>query len=123
MTGALRVGCSGWSYRDWRVVVYPEGLPPRRWFEHYATLFDTVELNSTFYRLPAATTVTKWADQAPPGFLYAAKVGQFGSHRMKLLDPAGWLARHLDRIELLGPSLGPMVVQLPPRSAAQHRTA
>jgi uncharacterized protein YecE (DUF72 family) len=115
MTGQLRVGCSGWSYRDWRGVVYPDGLPARRWFEHYVTLFDTVELNSTFYRLPAATTVTKWAEQAPDAFVYAAKVGQFGTHRMKLRDPAGWLARHLERIELLGPSLGPMVVQLPPR--------
>ena len=50
----VRVGCSGWQYRDWRGVVYPAGLPARRWFEHYSTLFDTVELNSTFYRLPPA---------------------------------------------------------------------
>lgn len=113
--GELRVGCSGWSYPDWRGVVYPPGLPQRRWFEHYATLFDTVELNATFYRLPAASTVDGWATKAPPGFVYAAKVGQFGSHRMKLRDPERWLARHLERIERLGPALGPMVVQLPPR--------
>lgn len=113
--GSLRVGCSGWSYRDWRGVVYPEGLPARRWFEHYATLFDTVELNTTFYRLPTEAAVARWAEQAPSRFLYAAKVGQFGSHRMKLRDPEGWLARHLERIEPLGPHLGPMVVQLPPR--------
>ena len=54
--GEPRVGCSGFVYRDWRGVVYPEGLPQRRWFEHYATLFDTVELNNTFYRLPPVET-------------------------------------------------------------------
>ena len=50
--GTARIGCSGWKYKDWRGVVYPTRVPQRRWFEHYATLFDTVELNNTFYRLP-----------------------------------------------------------------------
>ncbi len=109
------VGCSGFVYKDWRGLVYPAGLPQRRWLEHYASLFDTVELNTTFYRLPAATTVEGWAAQAPPGFTYAAKLGQFGSHRMKLRDAARWLPNHLDRVERLGPSLGPTLVQLPPR--------
>jgi len=115
LVGQARVGCSGWSYRDWRGVVYPADLPARRWFEWYAEHFDTVELNTTFYRLPAASTVDGWARQAPPGFTFAAKVGQFGSHRMKLRDAASWLPRHLERIERLGPSLGPNLVQLPPR--------
>lgn len=115
MVGQARVGCSGWSYRDWRGVVYPADLPARRWFEWYAEHFDTVELNTTFYRLPAASTVDGWARQAPAGFTFAAKVGQFGSHRMKLRDAASWLPRHLERIERLGPSLGPNLVQLPPR--------
>ena len=116
--GAARVGCSGWLYRDWRGVVYPEGLPQRRWFEHYATLFDTVELNNTFYRLPHRETVDKWREQAPPGFLYALKLGAFGSHRMKLRDAASWLPNHLDRARRLGPALGPTLVQLPPRGGA-----
>jgi uncharacterized protein YecE (DUF72 family) len=102
-------------YKDWRGIVYPEKLPQRRWFEHYATLFDTVEINNTFYRLPPATTVEGWAAQAPEGFTYAAKLGQFGSHRMKLRDAVSWLPNHLDRVERLGPSLGPTLVQLPPR--------
>jgi len=119
MTSAGRarahVGCSGFVYRDWRGVVYPEKLPQRRWFEHYATLFDTVELNSTFYRLPPASIVEGWAKKAPPGFVYAAKLGAFGSHRMKLRDAASWLPNHLDRVNRLGPSLGPTLVQLPPK--------
>jgi uncharacterized protein YecE (DUF72 family) len=109
------VGCSGWQYRDWRGVVYPDRLPQRRWFEHYATMFDTVEINSTFYRLPPATTVESWAAQAPSGFTYAVKLGQFGSHRMKLRDARTWLPNHLDRALRLGSHLGPTLVQLPPR--------
>ncbi len=113
--GRARVGCSGWMYKDWRGLVYPEKLPQRRWFEHYATLFDTVEINNTFYRLPPPSTVELWAAQAPPGFTYAVKLGGFGSHRMKLRDAASWLPNHLDRVDRLGPSLGPTLVQLPPR--------
>ncbi len=102
-------------YKDWRDVVYPTGLPQRRWFEHYATLFDTVEINNTFYRLPPPSTVQAWAEQAPTDFIYALKLGQFGSHRMKLRDAASWLPNHLDRAERLGHLLGPTLVQLPPR--------
>src|SRR5438093_2420760 len=115
MPGEVRVGCSGWQYSDWRGVVYPEKLPQKRWFEHYATLFDTVEINNTFYRLPPPSTMEGWAQQAPPGFVYAVKLGQFGSHRMKLRDAASWLPNHLDRVDRLGKSLGPTLVHLPPR--------
>ncbi len=115
MSGQARVGCSGWSYKDWRGVVYPADAPSRTWFSHYATRFDTVEINNTFYRLPDPSAVEGWAKQAPEGFTYALKVGQFGSHRMKLRDAASWLPRHLERVRLLGPHLGPNLVQLPPR--------
>jgi uncharacterized protein YecE (DUF72 family) len=94
--------------------VYPPELPQRRWFERYAELFDTVEINNTFYRLPPPETVEKWAAQAPPRFLYSPKLGQFGSHRMKLRDAARWLPNHLDRVRRLGPHLGPNLVHLPP---------
>jgi uncharacterized protein YecE (DUF72 family) len=102
-------------YKDWRGVVYPPALPQREWFAHYATLFDTVEINNTFYRLPTEDAVRRWAAQAPAGFVYALKLGSFGSHRMKLRDAARWLPNHLDRVRLLGPALGPNLVQLPPR--------
>jgi uncharacterized protein YecE (DUF72 family) len=102
-------------YKDWRGVIYPEKLPQRKWFEHYATLFDTVEINNWFYRLPPPSTVELWAAQAPPGFVFAVKLGQFGSHRMKLRDAASWLPNHMDRARRLGSSLGPTLVQLPPR--------
>ncbi|MCW2751257.1 MAG: hypothetical protein JWR83_2367 [Aeromicrobium sp.] len=114
MIGRARVGCSGWSYDDWRGLVYPADLPRRRWFEHYASAFDSVELNTTFYRLPKPSTVEGWRDAAPPGFCFALKVGQFGTHRKKLLDPHRWLENHLDRVDRLGPHLGPNLLQLPP---------
>ena len=113
--GRARIGCSGWVYKDWRGLVYPDDLPQRRWFEHYAGLFDAVEVNNTFYRLPQEKTMEGWAAQAPEDFVYALKLGQFGSHRMKLRDAASWLPNHLDRVERLGRSLGPTLVQLPPR--------
>ena len=113
--GCARVGCSGWSYDDWRGIVYPDDVPRRSWFEHYVSLFATVELNSTFYRLPTPETASQWGSRAPAGFVYAVKLGQFGSHRKKLLDAATWLPNHIERVERLGVALGPTLVQLPPR--------
>ena len=86
MSGRAHVGCSGWTYDHWKGPVYPPDLPQRRWFEHYGSLLDSVEVNNTFYRLPTEATVDGWAKQAPPGFVFTLKLGQFGSHRMKLKE-------------------------------------
>ncbi len=96
-------------------MVYPAELRRRDWFAYYASRFDTVEINNTFYRLPTVHAVEQWAAQAPEDFVYAVKLGGFGSHRMKLRDAARWLPNHLDRVRRLGPTLGPNLVQLPPR--------
>ncbi len=61
----VRIGCSGWNYQDWRERVYPKGMGTGRWLEHYATLFDTVEVNSTFYRLASREAVARWVEQTP----------------------------------------------------------
>jgi len=82
----VRVGCSGWNYGHWREFVYPKGLPARRWLEHYATLFDTVEVNATFYRLPTQKAVAGWAEQSPDGFLFAVKGSRYLTHVRRLLD-------------------------------------
>jgi len=102
-------------YRDWRGIVYPQSLPTKEWFAHYTTMFDTVELNTTFYRLPTESTADQWGAQAPVGFVYALKLGAFGSHRMKLRDATSWLPNHLDRADRLKSARGPTLVQLPPR--------
>jgi uncharacterized protein YecE (DUF72 family) len=101
-------------YPDWRGRFYPPGLTQREWFAYYAGRFDTVELNTTFYRLPSVEAVERWAALAPAGFTYALKLGAFGSHRMKLRDAASWLPNHLDRARRLGRAQGPTLVQLPP---------
>jgi uncharacterized protein YecE (DUF72 family) len=102
-------------YDDWRGTVYPATAPRREWLSCYAERFDTVEINATFYRLPSVKTVAGWARQAPSGFQYAVKLGAFGSHRMKLRDAVSWLPNHLDRIARMGTTVGPTLVQLPPR--------
>src|SRR5207249_1461521 len=82
--GRHYVGCSGWAYTDWRGRVYPKDAPPSNWLALYARRFATVEINNTFYRLPSETQTDAWAAQAPAGFIYAVKLGQYGSHRKKL---------------------------------------
>ncbi|MGE0601562.1 MAG: DUF72 domain-containing protein [Dehalococcoidia bacterium] len=109
------VGCSGWSYKHWRGDFYPEDLPQRAWFEHYAGQFDTVEINSTFYRLPSSATVQKWADEAPRGFKFAIKASQFITHYHRLQDSDGALKKLFDRMEPLGAHEGPILYQLPER--------
>ncbi len=112
--GQLRIGTSGWVYKDWRGLFYPPKLPARSWFAYYARHFDTVEINNTFYRLPPAETFIAWKRQAPPGFLYAVKASRFLTHQKKLKDPAEALTNILGRARHLGPHLGPILYQLPP---------
>lgn len=117
MTGCVHIGCSGWIYRHWRELFYPAGLPQRLWFAHYSETFGTVELNTSFYHLPKADTFAKWRDQAPAGFRYAVKAPRFITHMKKLKDCAGPVAEFLGRARNLGPAIGPILYQLPPRWA------
>jgi uncharacterized protein YecE (DUF72 family) len=114
-TGHFRVGCSGWQYRHWRGSFYPADLAQARWFEHYASVFDTVEVNNTFYRLPEAATFDAWKERAPAGFLYAIKASRYLTHMKKLKDPEEPISRFFERASHLGATLGPVLYQLPPR--------
>jgi uncharacterized protein YecE (DUF72 family) len=118
MATSFRIGCSGWSYRHWRGNFYPQGLPARRWFEHYAGVFDTVELNTTFYRLPSEAAVKGWRDDAPPGFCFAAKASRLITHFHRLQNTDDVFTTFWKRIEPLRPALGPLLFQLPPRFAS-----
>lgn len=108
------VGTSGWIYKHWRGVVYPPELPQSHWFEYYAQRLSTVEINNTFYRLPEDATFDAWRRQAPKGFVYALKASRYITHLKKLKDPAEPVARFMGRAVRLGPSLGPVLYQLPP---------
>jgi uncharacterized protein YecE (DUF72 family) len=111
----LRIGTSGWNYRHWRERFYPADLPVKKWFEHYRQVFDTVEINNTFYRLPKEKTFDRWREQAPRDFLYAVKASRYLTHIKKLKDPAEPLQLFLKRARQLGGHLGPILYQLPPR--------
>jgi uncharacterized protein YecE (DUF72 family) len=112
-----RIGCSGWSYRDWRERFYPPGTPTSRWLRHYASVFDTVEVNATFYRLQAVDTVRAWAEQTPADFLFAVKTSRYLTHMRRLREIETGLRRFWERIEPLREAgkLGPVLWQLPER--------
>ncbi|MFH1665829.1 MAG: DUF72 domain-containing protein [Candidatus Omnitrophota bacterium] len=112
---AVHIGCSGWDYKHWKGCFYPESCPPGEWFEKYAGIFSTVEINNTFYRLPPVSTFKKWRDMAPEGFIYAVKASRFITHMKKLKDAGGAMRQFLDRAGALGNRLGPILIQLPPR--------
>jgi uncharacterized protein YecE (DUF72 family) len=113
--GEVRIGCSGWNYASWRETFYPPKLPARRWLEHYATVFDTVEINATFYRLAKPPAVANWVAQTPDGFLFAAKSSRYLTHMKRLTELDQGLQRYYDSIEPLAesPKLGPVLWQLP----------
>jgi uncharacterized protein YecE (DUF72 family) len=109
------VGCSGWNYMHWRERVYPKGVPQSAWLEHYATLFDTVEVNNTFYRLPTRSAVAGWVERTPPDFVFAVKASRYLTHIKRLTDLGSGVGRFYDSIEPLVESgkLGPVLWQLP----------
>ena len=109
----IRVGCSGWIYRHWKDDFYA-GQPQRAWFDHYAGQFDTVEINASFYRTPTPAMWDGWRDKAPPGFRYAVKANRFLTHLKKLSGVEDATAQFLDLARALGPTLGPILYQLPP---------
>lgn len=111
---ALRIGTSGWQYRDWRGVLYPDRLPQRRWLAHYTQHFDCVEVNNAFYRLPERSVFESWCEQTPAEFVVAVKVSRYLTHIRRLRDPAEPVARLVDRAAGLGDRLGPYLLQLPP---------
>jgi uncharacterized protein YecE (DUF72 family) len=113
----VRIGTSGWQYADWRGRFYPSAAPERTWLEHYVSQFDCVEVNSTFYRLPAEGVFAGWAARAPDGFEYALKVSRYITHIRRLGEPAEPIRTFLERAAKLGGRLGPLLLQLPPRFA------
>lgn len=113
----LRIGTSGWTYRDWRGAFYPTGVPQKRWLEHYASVFDSAEINATFYRLPTQAAVARWRETSFAGFLFAWKASRFITHMKRLKDIEGSIKRVYAPMRALGPKLGPALFQLPPQMA------
>ena len=112
----VRIGCSGWVYKDWRGAFYPEKLPQRSWLEHYAGVFDTVEVNNTFYRLPSEEAVKGWAEQTPAGFEFTIKGSRYTTHIKRLREFEKYSERFFERLVPLTDAgkLGVCLWQLPP---------
>ena len=110
----LRIGCSGFSYHQWKGVFYPDDLPKRRWLEFYSRIFPTVELNVTFYRLPLAKTFDTWRKQVPADFAFAIKGSRFITHVKKLSAPEEPVKIYFERALRLQEKLAVVLWQFPP---------
>ena len=121
----VRIGCSGWMYDDWRGRLYPERLAKRRWLEGYASAFDTVEVNSTFYRLARREAVAGWVEQTPAGFLFAVKASRYLTHIKRLVDIArrDRALLRAARADAQAGRLGPVLWQLPENFHRDDRRA
>lgn len=108
------VGTSGWQYSDWRERFYPKGMAQRQWLASYAGRFPTVELNSSFYRLPERSRFEQWAAQVPEGFVFSVKASRYLTHVKRLRDPVEAVERLVGRVEGLARKAGPILLQLPP---------
>jgi uncharacterized protein YecE (DUF72 family) len=111
----VRIGCSGWMYDSWRGRLYPEAEPKRRWLELYAQHFDTVEVNSTFYRLARREAVAHWVEQTPPGFEFVVKASRYLTHIKRLAEIEDGIKRFYEPLHPLmeAARLGPVLWQLP----------
>jgi uncharacterized protein YecE (DUF72 family) len=112
----VRIGTSGWTYPSWRGVFYPRGLPQRLELNHIGRLFNSVEINATFYRLQKPEAFRRWHAETPGGFAYAVKGSRFITHQKQLGDVEAALANFFaSGVLLLGEKLGPILWQLPER--------
>jgi uncharacterized protein YecE (DUF72 family) len=111
----VRIGCSGWNYDDWKGRLYPEREPRRRWLSLYAEKFDTVEVNSTFYRLASRNAVESWVRDTPERFVFAVKASRYLTHIKRLTELEQGIKRFYDPLSPLieAGRLGPVLWQLP----------
>ena len=114
----LFVGTSGWQYAHWRRFFYPERLPQSEWLAFFAQRFQTVEVNNTFYNLPEKSVFEQWRVKTPSDFCFALKMSRYLTHLKRLHDPEEPVKRFMERASALGPKLGPVLIQLPPRFKA-----
>ncbi len=111
----ILIGTSGWNYDHWQGPFYPEDLANSKWLDFYSKTFSTVEVNNSFYQLPAEKTFKSWRENTPAGFTFAVKASRYITHMKKLKDPGEALTKFFKRVEILGDKMGPVLFQLPPR--------
>ena len=108
------IGTSGWSYKHWQGIFYPEGLKSKDWLSFYTKTFSTVEVNSTFYHMPQEKTLDGWREKSPDNFVFTLKMNRFITHRKKLEGVNPFLKQFFDKARRLEDKLGVILHQLPP---------
>lgn len=108
------IGCSGWNYKEWSGKFYPEKLTQNKWLEYYASRFNTVEVNNTFYRLPKESTLKKWEAQVPADFNFSLKGSRYITQMKKLKDPEESLKKFEMVVSAMKKKLSCILWQLPP---------
>lgn len=111
---AIHLGTSSWIFEAWRGVFYPEKMAPARFLSHYVRCFDTVETNTSFYALPAPSTIVSWVMEAPPGFTFSLKFPRVISHEKRLVNAETETLTFLEVLRSMGAAAGPAFLQLPP---------
>jgi len=111
---STRIGCSGWSYDDWVGPFYPTSTRPDEYLKLYSRVFDTVEIDSTFYRVPSAEMVKQWFENTPDGFLFCPKLPKRITHDLHLENSTQYYDHFSKRLSGLGEKLGPFIIQTPP---------
>jgi uncharacterized protein YecE (DUF72 family) len=115
VTPGAYVGTSGWNYKHWRNLIYAPKFAQKRWLGFMAERFDTVEVNTSFYRIPKQETIAAWQDATPEHFKFAIKLWRGITHYKKLVASAEFTRRFLDVIDVLEPARrAPLLIQLPP---------
>ena len=110
----IRVGTSGWSYKEWKGYFYPEKLAAKDMLRYYSERFGSVEVTNTFYRMPSAATLESWASQTPEDFTFVLKASKRITHDKRLKEVEDSVRYLLPTAAALGAKLGPFLVQLPP---------
>lgn len=110
----LYLGTSSWTFPDWRVVFYPDGLPAAQQLNYYATQFNSIEVNTSFYALPEPSTLLQWIESVPGGFTFALKAPRQITHEKRLVDCRSETLAYLDVLRSLGPQAAPGLLQFPP---------
>ena len=110
-----RIGCSGFHYREWKGIFYPESIPQKDWFKFYSEHFNTLELNTTFYRFPVLKSLENWYNISPVDFKFAVKVPRLITHYKKFSDCTRLMDDFYNLVTNgLKEKLGPVLFQLPP---------
>ncbi len=110
----LYIGTSGWSYKHWAGIFYPDTIKSNRYLEYYIKQFGCVELNSSFYHLPKKDTIKGWIERTPADFKFCPKLSRFITHRLHLLNSEESLRKFFDLFDEMRSRLGPILIQLPP---------